>query len=92
MAAPESSPEPRFTEDAAPRYSDVVPAPSSRFAPAVRLTALGLSSEPPLADADVEAAILEVLLAAAHADGAMCGREQRTVRRIMHRASRAGPR
>ena len=46
MTAPESSLDP----DHAPltmRHSDVVPAPSSRFAPAVRLTALRPASEPP---------------------------------------------
>lgn len=85
MTAPESSPAPDLLPDEAPRYSDVVPAPSSRFTPAVRLTALRPSSAPPATNADVEAAILEVLLAAAHADGAMCGREQRTVKRIMLR-------
>jgi len=68
-----------------PLYSDVVPAPSSRFAPAVRLTALRPSSQPPPSDAAIEGAILDVLLAAAHADGAMCGREQRTVERLMLR-------
>jgi len=86
MTAPETSPDP--DPDFAPptmRHSEIVPAPSSRFAPAVRLTALRPASEPPPAGADIEAAILEVLLAAAHADGVMCGREQRTVRRIMLR-------
>ena len=84
MTAPESLPD---TELAPPtlRHSDVVPAPSSRFAAAVRLTALRPASEPPPPGADIEAAILEVLLAAAHADGVMCGREQRVVRRIMLR-------
>lgn len=85
MTAPESSPEPDFAPAGTPLYSDVVPAPSSRFTPAVRLTALRPASEPPPANADIEGAILEVLLAAAHADGEMCGREQRTVRRIMQR-------
>ena len=85
MTARKSSLEPELGPDEAPRYSDVVPAPSSRFAPAVRLTALRPSSEPPPPGADVEAAILEVLLAAAHADGEMCGREQRSVKRIMLR-------
>jgi exopolysaccharide biosynthesis polyprenyl glycosylphosphotransferase len=77
--------EPEAPTQAAPRYSDVVPAPSSRFAPAYRLTALRPSSEPPPQNSEIEAVILEVLLAAAHADGFMCGREQRTVRRIMLR-------
>jgi putative colanic acid biosynthesis UDP-glucose lipid carrier transferase len=85
-----SAPEP-FTTDildphAADRYSDIVPAPpSSRFEPAYRLTALRPSSLPPPSTSEMERVILEVLLAAAHADGEMCGREQRTVRRIMLR-------
>ena len=84
MTAPERLED---TELAPPtlRQSDIVPAPSSRFAAAVRLTALRPASEPPPPGADIEAAILEVLLAAAHADGVMCGREQRVVRRIMLR-------
>jgi len=85
MTAPESSPDADHEPEAAHRYSDVVPAPSSRFAPAYRLTALGPASEPPPPNTEIEAAILEVLLAAAHADGVMCGREQRSVERIMLR-------
>jgi lipopolysaccharide/colanic/teichoic acid biosynthesis glycosyltransferase len=91
MAAADSSPELAYPSETEPeperaaRYSDVVPAPSSRFAPAHRLTALRPSSQPPPKDAEVEGVILEVLLAAAHADGVMCGREQRSVRRIMLR-------
>ncbi len=89
MTAPSSSSnvdvESEAAPDAVPRYSDVVPAPTSRFTPAYRLTALRPSSEPPPQNAEIEAVILEVLLAAAHADGVMCGREQRTVRRIMLR-------
>jgi exopolysaccharide biosynthesis polyprenyl glycosylphosphotransferase len=68
-----------------PLESDVVPAPSSKFVPAIRITPLRPSSQPPPPEESVEAAILEVLLAAAHADGGMCGREQRTVERLMLR-------
>lgn len=75
----EASPEPHE----GPHYSDL--APSSRFEPAYRLTALRPSSMPPPRTAALERVILEVLLAAAHADGIMCGREQRVVRRIMLR-------
>ena len=89
MSALESSPEVASSAvdeaDGSPRYSDVVPAPSSRFDPAHRLTALRPSSAPPPRDSEIEGVILEVLLAAAHADGVMCGREQRSVRRIMLR-------
>jgi putative colanic acid biosynthesis UDP-glucose lipid carrier transferase len=58
--------------------------PSSRMPRAHRLTGLRSSSAPPQGE-QIEAAILDVLLAAAHADGVMCGREKRTVRRIMLR-------
>ncbi len=85
MTAPEVFPQPDFASQDEGRYSDVAPTPSSRFEPAVRLTALRPPSLPPPPDAEIEGAILEVLLAAAHADGVMCGREQRTVRRIMLR-------
>jgi len=85
MAAPEISPELELQLEAERRYSDVVPAPSSRLPRAHRLTALRPSSAPPSTDAQLESAILEVLLAAAHADGVMCGREKRTVTRIMLR-------
>ncbi|HVY30859.1 MAG TPA: exopolysaccharide biosynthesis polyprenyl glycosylphosphotransferase [Polyangiaceae bacterium] len=85
MSAFQSELEVEIEAEAEPRYSDVVPAPSSRFAPAYRLTALRPASQPPPRDGELEAVILEVLLAAAHADGEMCGREQRTVRRIMER-------
>jgi len=85
MSAPEvTSPLP-LEPHAEPLHSDVVPAPSSRFEPAYRLTALRPSSVPPPRNAEVEAVILEVLLAAAHADGEMCKREQKSVRRIMLR-------
>ena len=48
MSAPETSPSIAPLEsETEPRYSDVVPAPSSRFAPAYRLTALRPASEPP---------------------------------------------
>jgi putative colanic acid biosysnthesis UDP-glucose lipid carrier transferase len=50
-----------------------------------RLTALRPSSVPPSLEEQHEGVILDLLLAAAHADGVMCGREQRTVRRIMLR-------
>lgn len=85
MAAPEISPELEPRLEVERRYSDVVPAPSSRLPRAHRLTALRPSSTPPSTDAQLESAILEVLLAAAHADGVMCGREKRTVTRIMLR-------
>jgi putative colanic acid biosysnthesis UDP-glucose lipid carrier transferase len=83
MSAPESPPAAVSEPPRDPEYSDIVP--SSRFEPAFRLTALRPSSVPPPQSPELERVILEVLLAAAHADGVMCGREQRTVRRIMLR-------
>lgn len=93
MTAPEVSIEvpPEPNPRPAPEHSDVIPVPSSRFTPARRLTALRPSSQPPPADAAIETAVLEVLLAAAHADGEMCGREQRIVERVMRRLTGAGP-
>lgn len=85
MTAPETSFVTELPPEAELRYSDIVPAPSSRMAPAYRLTGLRPSSVPPPTDEALEAIILDVLLAAAHADGVMCGREQRTVKRIMLR-------
>jgi len=87
MTAREASSEvaPEHNPQRDPQYSDVIPVPSSRFTPAYRLTALRPSSQPPPADAAIETVVLEVLLAAAHADGGMCGREQRTVERLMLR-------
>ena len=66
-------------------YSDIAPAPSSRTARPHRVTALRPSSVPHSLDERHEGVILDLLLAAAHADGAMCGREKRTVTRIMLR-------
>ncbi len=80
MSAP--SIEVPLASEADSRPADV--APSSRMPRAYRLTALRQSSVPPKGE-ELEAAILDVLLAAAHADGVMCGREKRTVRRIMLR-------
>ncbi|RYZ07750.1 MAG: exopolysaccharide biosynthesis polyprenyl glycosylphosphotransferase [Myxococcales bacterium] len=87
MAVPDPFAEIRVEPSAeGPVYSDL--APSSRFEPAAyRLTPLRPSSVPPPQTAELERVLLEVLLAAAHADGVMCGREQRTVRRIMLRFS-----
>src|SRR5689334_11833649 len=80
MSAP--SIEAPLASEADSLHLDVVP--SSRMPRAYRLTALRHSSAPPKGE-ELEAAILDVLLAAAHADGVMCGREKRTVRRIMLR-------
>ncbi len=67
------------------RYSDIVPSPSSRMPRAFRLTALRQTPLAPSTSEEREIAIVDVLLAAAHADGQMCGRERRTVTRIMLR-------
>src|ERR1700749_1099694 len=57
--------------------------PSSRMAPAYRLTGLRPSSVPPPPEEDILRTIADVLLAAAHADGEVCTREMRTIRRIL---------
>jgi putative colanic acid biosynthesis UDP-glucose lipid carrier transferase len=67
------------------RYSDIAPVPSSRFPRAYRLTGLRPSSEPPPNDEELLSCIADILLAAAYADGSMCGRELRTVTRILQR-------
>src|SRR4051794_6491618 len=89
MPAPDSSrhaPAPtELEEQHEPLYSDVAPIPSSRLPPAYRLTGLRPNSVPPSSAEQVVFAIMDVLLAAAYADGEMCGREQRTVRRILER-------
>jgi exopolysaccharide biosynthesis polyprenyl glycosylphosphotransferase len=88
MTVPESAAELEVKSEAERLYSDIsdiAPPPSSRLPRAHRLTALRPSSVPPATDEQLEGVILDVLLAAAHADGVMCGREQRTVSRIMLR-------
>jgi lipopolysaccharide/colanic/teichoic acid biosynthesis glycosyltransferase len=73
------------SENAAARYerrSTVVPPPSSRTAPAYRLTGLRPSSVPPPADEGLLRTIADVLLAAGHADGTLCAREERTIKYI----------
>jgi putative colanic acid biosysnthesis UDP-glucose lipid carrier transferase len=87
MTPPETSFELDVQVEGERPYSDIAPAPSSRMPRAHRLTALRPSSLPPSTDEQIGAVILDVLLAAAHADGVMCGREQRTVTRIMLRLS-----
>jgi putative colanic acid biosynthesis UDP-glucose lipid carrier transferase len=67
------------------RYSDVVPAPSSRLPRAVSLTEKRPGSVPPPADTEILTAVTDVLLAAAYADGTLCGRERRSVQRIVSR-------
>jgi putative colanic acid biosynthesis UDP-glucose lipid carrier transferase len=87
MPVPDSSSQApdEFDEQRDPLYSDIAPIPSSRLPPAYRLTGLRPNSVPPSSEEQVVSAILDVLLAAAHADGEMCGREQRTVRCILQR-------
>jgi exopolysaccharide biosynthesis polyprenyl glycosylphosphotransferase len=72
------------------RYSDIAPVPSSRLPRAYRLTGLRPSSEPPPNVEEVLLCVADVLLAAAHADGTMCGRELRSVTRILLRLTDAG--
>jgi putative colanic acid biosynthesis UDP-glucose lipid carrier transferase len=58
---------------------------SSHMPRATRLTALRPSSVPPPPDRDLLVAISGVLLSAAEADGEVCRREERAVRRILRR-------
>jgi exopolysaccharide biosynthesis polyprenyl glycosylphosphotransferase len=58
---------------------------SSHMPRAARLTALRPSSIPPAPDRELLAAIANTLLAAAAADGEICRREIRAVRRILRR-------
>lgn len=85
MTVPEVSAERDAQVEGERLYSDIAPAPSSRMARPHRLTALKPSSLPAAIDEQLEAVLLDVLLAAAHADGVMCGREKRTLTRIMLR-------
>jgi putative colanic acid biosynthesis UDP-glucose lipid carrier transferase len=63
-----------------------VPAPaSSHFPRAARLTALRPSSVPPPPERELLMTLTETLLAAADADGEICHRELRAVRRILKR-------
>ncbi len=57
--------------------------PSSRNPRAYRLTGLRPSSMPPPPEEDLLRTVADVLLAAAHADGAMCERERRTVSQLL---------
>ncbi len=60
------------------------PSPPSTLMPhAYRLTGLRPSSVPPPPDQDLLRTLADVLLAAAHADGAMCERERRTVTQLL---------
>src|SRR6201999_3554081 len=57
--------------------------PSTLLPRAVRLTGVRTTSRPPPSDESLLRAITDVLLAAAHADGQMDAREQRTLRRLL---------
>jgi lipopolysaccharide/colanic/teichoic acid biosynthesis glycosyltransferase len=59
------------------------PIPSSRNPRAYRLTGLRPSSVPPPPEEDLLRTLADVLLAAAHADGAICERERRTVTQLL---------
>jgi lipopolysaccharide/colanic/teichoic acid biosynthesis glycosyltransferase len=60
------------------------PSPPSSLSPhAYRLTGLRPSSVPPPPEQDLLRTLADVLLAAAHADGAMCDRERRTVTQLL---------
>lgn len=79
--------ESRPPEDAAPESA--APPPSSFSPRAYRLTGLRPSSVPPPPEEDLLRAVADVLLAAAHADGSMCRREERALTRILTELSGA---
>ena len=66
-----------------------VPPSSAHFKSSYRLTALRPSSSPPPADEPLLRALVDVLLAAAGADGTACARELRTLRRILKRLTKS---
>src|SRR5882672_4417986 len=61
------------------------PAPSSGRVSAYRLTGLRPSSMPPPPEEALLRAVADTLLGAAHADGEVCAREHRAIRRILSR-------
>jgi len=63
--------------------------PSSRGPLAYRLTGLRPSSIPPPPDEPLVRAVADVLLAAAHADGRVCTKELRTVRKLVQQLAAA---
>ncbi|HEX4338526.1 MAG TPA: exopolysaccharide biosynthesis polyprenyl glycosylphosphotransferase [Polyangiaceae bacterium] len=75
-------PTPSTTVD---EMEDIPPPASSHFPRAARLTALRPSSVPPPPEAELMLALGDTLLAAAAADGEICNRELRVVRRILRR-------
>ncbi len=81
--------DPLRIKDVAPTTADAledIPAPvSSHFPRAARLTALRPSSVPPPPEQELMKALAGTLLAAAAADGEICSRELRSVRRILRR-------
>ena len=60
-------------------------APPASMAPSHRVAAWHPSSVPPPREDAALGAVLDILLAAAHADGEMCAREARSIRQIMAR-------
>jgi lipopolysaccharide/colanic/teichoic acid biosynthesis glycosyltransferase/uncharacterized tellurite resistance protein B-like protein len=84
-----TSPEPPYRSEDLGSPSDEAPlsvAPVSSALPrAYRLTGLKPSSVPPPSERDLLLAVADVLLAAAQADGEVCRREERTLRKILGR-------
>jgi len=64
---------------------DIAPPASSHFPRAARLTGLRPSSVPPPPERELLTALADALLAAADADGQICHRERRAIRRILSR-------
>jgi exopolysaccharide biosynthesis polyprenyl glycosylphosphotransferase len=70
---------------------EIAPPASSHFPRAARLTGLRPSSVPPPPERELLTALADTLLAAAHADGQLCHREDRAIRRILARLIDEGP-
>src|SRR5271169_4205894 len=75
--------EPRNGDDGTGDAATDAAPPSSLSPHAYRLTGLRPSSIPPPPEEGLLRTIADVLIAVAHADGAMCDREKRTIARIL---------
>jgi exopolysaccharide biosynthesis polyprenyl glycosylphosphotransferase len=87
MQSPPNGPMRRNGVEAAPTtvLEEIAAPASSHFPRAARLTGLRPSSVPPPPERELLAALADTLLAAAYADGQICHREQRAIRRILLR-------
>ncbi|HVW24801.1 MAG TPA: exopolysaccharide biosynthesis polyprenyl glycosylphosphotransferase [Polyangiaceae bacterium] len=87
MQGPPNGPFRRNGVEAAPTtvLEEIAAPASSHFPRAARLTGLRPSSVPPPPERELLTALADILLAAAYADGQICHREERAIRRILSR-------